>query len=248
MADPKPNIYYNIIKDNRSMVCKAKARERYEKLRDATPKVLELLEDGIAESRIADETGTSPDFVKWVKWKSDFEKRSNSFEVKLYELARCKEYQQEISGCKPIKLSVTALLTSVGSSKTHTEVANAIKKMDLEQIIEGQIRENLTNVVFSEEYYNVKTHGIDYKTLANNLNTWPCIVRRMIRELNIKQYLNFAFKNAQKYGLQPQQIGLLLVYSDEGQFKDRHCVYNYVGLAKQAGLPLDKVVEILKHR
>lgn len=230
------------------MVCKANARKRYEQLRDATPQVLELLKEGVAESRIADETGTSPDFVRWVKWKSDFEKRSNSFEVKLYELSRQKEYQQEIGGCKPIKLSVTALLTSVGSGKTHTEVENAIKKMDLEQIIEGQIRENLTSIVFSEEYYDVKTHGIDYGKLANNLNTWPCIVRRVIRELNIKQYLNFAFKNAPKYGLQPQQIGLLLVYSDEGMFKDRQCVYNYVGLAKQAGLPLDKVVDILKHK
>jgi len=248
MENQTPNIYTLIIKDDRSALCKANKRKHFESLREAAPKVLELLEKGVAESRIAAETKTTVDFVRWVKWKHDSEKRANSFEVKLYELSRHRKYQKE-STCKPIALSITALSRELcGGDELFIKITKATEKMGLEQIIEDQVRASLIGTVFSEEYYGVETREIDYGKLANSIDTWPCIAKRMVGELNIQKYLNFAFKNAPIYGLQPQQIGLLLLYSDEGKFKDKYNDYNYVGLAKKTGLPLDKVVEILKHK
>ncbi|MEM4248078.1 MAG: hypothetical protein QXH80_02325, partial [Candidatus Nanoarchaeia archaeon] len=201
------------------------------------------------ENRIAIETETSPDYVRRVKWKSDFEKRNGSFGTKLYELARNREYQKNDGGQKPLKLSVNRLLEGLGWTEgAQLKIIRAIRNMDLEQIIEGQVREDLVNAVFSGKYYDATSHNIDYELLSTDINTWPAIARRMVRELNIERYLKFAFENAQKYDLQPQQIGHLLVYSDEGMFKDKTNGYNYVGLAKHTGLPLDKVVEILKHK
>lgn len=248
MAD-QINAYSVIISGACSQIGKAHKREFYEGRRAAVPKILELLEQGVPESTIARETNMSIDFVKQVKWKNESEKRDNSFESKLYELSRHKNYQKNSARCKPIGLNVCALLREFGdTNKRQRNIINAIKKMDLEQLVENQIRENFVGAVFSKEYYKIKTQEIDYKKIAKKVDTWPCIIKRLVNELNIKKYLAFAFGKAQEYGLSPQQIGTLLVYSDEGVGKDPHCGYNYIRLAKQTGLPFDSVVKVLKHK
>jgi hypothetical protein len=225
-----------------------KHRKLQDKLEDAKPKILRLLKKGVSEYRIAKETGIPPYLVGFVKWKNDFEKRGSTFEIKLYELARNKKYQRSDSPDK-LTLNVTALMNAL-NCKTRIKVEKAIKDRDLEQVIEDQIKENLIGVVFSENYYLhiFETRGIAYQKLADDINTWPDLARKIACDLNVERYSKFAFENAQTYHLQPQQVGQLLIYSDECMFKDKYGSYNYIGLAKQTGLPLDKVVEILKHK
>ena len=222
-----------------------KQQKLQDKLEEEKPRILRLLKKGASEYQIAQETGINPESIRLVKWKNDFTKRVNSFELKLYELARNKRYQESY-GQGRLTLGVTALMNQL-NCKSRTEVEKAIKNINLEQIIEGQIKENLIGVVFNEEYYVAETCGINYQKLADDINTWSDIARKIVADLNIERYLKFAFENAKTYRLQPQQIGRLLVYSDESVFRDR-TGYNYVRLAKHTGLPLDKVVEILRHK
>ena len=222
-----------------------KQQKLQDKLEEEKPRILRLLKKGVSEYRIAKKTGINPDIIGLVKWKNDLTKRGNSFGLKLYELARCKEYQI-LDKKQNLTFNVRALMNELNCS-ARIKVEKAIKNMDLEQIVEGQIKENLIGVVFNEEYYVAETCGIDYQKLADDINTLPDLARKIVEDLNIGRYLKFAFENAKTYRLQPQQIGRLLVYSDESVFKDR-TGYNYIGLAKQTGLPLDKVVEILRHK
>jgi len=230
-----------------SIILKAAKHEKLQaKLEAAKPRILRLLKKGVSEYRISKETGIPPYAVGFVNWKNDFEKRCSAFEIKLYTLARKKEYQKSDKFDK-LTFNVTALMNDLNCT-ARIKVEKAIKNMNLEQIIEGQIKENLIGIVFSKDYYIAESYGIAYQKLADDISTQPEIAKKMVEDLNIERYSKFAFENAEIYDLQPQQIGQLLVYSDEPLFKDRYGRPNYVGLAKKIKLPLDKVVEILKHK
>lgn len=130
----------------------------------------------------------------------------------------------------------------------RTTIINTIKEMDLEQILEDKIRTDLIKTVFDNKYYAVKTCKVKCEKLARRVDTQPLVIKRFVTELNIETYLGFAFSKAKEFKLTPQQIGILLVYSDEGTGKNRDGTYNYIRLAKQTGLQFDTVVNVLKYK
>lgn len=93
MAD-QITLYSYTIPDACRQVGKAHKREFHEKRREAASQILELLEHGVAEANIAKELHVTIDYIRRIKWKSESEKRNNSFEKRLYEFSRHKDYQK----------------------------------------------------------------------------------------------------------------------------------------------------------
>lgn len=244
------DIYSVIIKDQRSQICRAAKRNYYENIKSKVPEILALHEKGYAASTIANDLRIPVTFVNRVLRKKEFENGgANSLEVRIFELARLKKYQKNSSKDKPIKILVPRLADELGGKNKYSrKVRAAINSQDLEQKIEDQIQDDIVNIIFDAKYYTYSTGKLELKQLAEDVDTWPKIADRMIKELKLNQYLRIAFKKSKELKLPVSQIGLLLVYSDLDKFRDKIGYYNYVGLAKNTGIPMSQIPGILQYK
>ena len=248
--EPAIDIYSVIIKDQIHQLRKSAKREQYEHIKSQIPEILALYEKGYATRTIADTLDVPVTFVNRFLRKKEFENGgANSLEVRIFELARLKKYQKNSSTKTPLAISAPRLAKELGSKNKYSKrVRAAIKNQNLEQMIEDQIQDDIVNIIFDTKYYNYSTGKLETKQLADDVDTWPKIADRMIRDLKLNQYLPIAFKHARELKLPVNKLGLLLVYSDLDRFKDKAGYYNYVGLAKNTGISMDKIPSILKYK